>query len=95
MNFSMTGWVEKHSVFRPVCAAHHSPHDMMVVPSRDFCDFLLADRTNSILLFPEMEKLPSSFQGGLHPYVLPTLEVDFPRWVVRVRFPFNLHMSLY
>lgn len=45
--------MEKNTVFGVVRAAIGSPNDVMVMPARQLGDFLVADRTQAVLFFPE------------------------------------------
>src|SRR5271166_6938679 len=61
-------------------------------PSRG--DLRVANRTDTALLLPEQPQSPSAHQGPGHLHAETCLEVRFPGGVVRVRFPFDLGMSL-
>lgn len=52
--------VEKDTVFGLISAAIRSPNDVMVMPARQFGDFLSADGAETVLFFPEVKQLPSS-----------------------------------
>jgi len=42
--------VQKYPVFGAILASMNTPDDMVIMPSRQFRDLLVADRTQSILL---------------------------------------------
>src|SRR5208282_1066379 len=67
---------------------------LVVVPPRHRGDLLVANRTETALLLPEQPQSPSAHQGPGHLHAETFLEVRFPGGVVRIRFPFNLGMSL-
>ena len=62
----MTVWVKQHSVLSLVCPSIYLPYDMVIVPSREFGNLLVADWTETVLLFPEIDELPFSFQVVYH-----------------------------
>src|SRR5262249_4031483 len=94
MHLPMTFWMKQHEVFWRVFASIRFPDDMVAMPLGDLCDLLVTNRTDSLLLLIQSEKLPSSLQGGLYLHVLSKLEVFFPGWIVRVCFPFDFDMPL-
>ena len=47
--------MEENSVVCFVSAASTSPDDMVAVPPRQFGDFSVAERTEAVLLFPEVK----------------------------------------
>ncbi len=66
---------------------------MVVVPSCEFGDLLLADRTETVLFFPEGAQLSFPFEIVHHLDAEAFFEVLFPSGIVGVRFSFNFHMS--
>lgn len=68
---------------------------MMAMPAGQFGELLLAVWTDSVLLFPEMEKEPPSAEVAFHFQIKSFLEVGFPSriiWVSRILdlgMPFN------
>ena len=58
--------VENDTVFGLISAAIRSPNDVMVMPARQFGDFLKADGAETVLFFPEVEQLPSSSYSRTH-----------------------------
>ncbi len=89
----MTIRMEEHSVFVNVRAAEGTLKKVMVVPSGDLGDFLLAQRTNTMLFFPEAEQLSSTPQVIRHLNVQTMFKVHFPAWVERVGFCFYLDVG--
>ena len=61
MNLLVTVWMEQHSVFVGIGAAERALYDMVIVPSSYLGDFLLANRTDAVLFFPEAQELSSTF----------------------------------
>src|SRR5271166_4749965 len=86
--------MHQHAVLDRIFAPMGSPHDMVVVPPRHRGDLLVANRTDTALLLPEQPQSPSARQGPGHLHAETFLEVRFPGGVVRIRFPFDLGMSL-
>lgn len=58
--------VEQHAVLSSICPSIYPLYDMVVVPSRQFGNLLVADWTEAVLLFPEGDELPLSFQVVHH-----------------------------
>src|SRR5215472_16967678 len=92
MNLSMAIGVEQDAIIHVVWPPQGSPDDVMVVPSRDLCDLLLANGTDPLLLFPEVQQFPSSLQIVSHPDPQALLKVDFAFRIVGVGVSFNLGM---
>ena len=65
---------------------------MVVVPSCEFGDLLLADRTKSFLLFPEGDQLPFSLEIVNHFHAEAFFKVFFPSEVIWVCFSLDFHM---
>ncbi len=61
MNLSMAVRVELHPVLSSICPSIYPSDDMVIVPSRQFGNLLVADWTETVLLFPEGDELPLSF----------------------------------
>src|SRR6266487_2702203 len=66
---------------------------MVVVPSCEVRDLLLADRTKSFLLFPEGDQLPFSLEIVNHFHAEAFFKVFFPSRVIWVCFSLDFHMS--
>ena len=64
----MAIWVQEEQIGEFVRASMNTIVDVMDIPPRFFRDFLLADRTVSVLLFPEVDE-PSPL-GSLKPFHL-------------------------
>src|SRR5271166_7161200 len=86
--------MHQHAVLDRILAPMGSPHDMVVVPPRHRGDLRVANRTDTALLLPKQPQSPSARQGPGHLHAETFLEVRFPGGVVRIRFPFDLGMSL-
>jgi hypothetical protein len=55
--------MQEHTVVCRIATSIRPPDDMMVMPSRQSGDLLVADRTETVLLFPEVQQLPSTCEG--------------------------------
>src|SRR5882762_1846530 len=86
--------MKQDSVFYRVFPSIYPPNDMVVIPPCHFGDFLLANWADTLLLFPEIEQRPSSFESFFHFYPKSVLKVDFPFGVIWIGLAFNRHMSL-
>ena len=64
----------------PICTPDH----VMVVPSCESSDLLVTQRTETVLLFPQVQELPSAFEGVCHLHAEAFFEVHFPLRVIRV-----------
>ena len=72
----------------------HSPYKMVVVPSCELGDLLLADWTESLLLFPEGKQLPFPFEIVYHLDAEAFFKVLFPGGIVWVGFSLDFDVSL-
>ena len=66
MNLSMAVRVEQHPVLSSLCPSIYPTYDMVIIPSRQLGNLLVADWTEAVLLFPEGDELPLSFQVVYH-----------------------------
>lgn len=66
MNFSMAVRVEQHTVFCLISTTKTAPYNMVVMPPRKLSDFLVAERAETVLLFPEVQELPFPFEVVYH-----------------------------
>ncbi len=62
------------------------------MPPAKFGNFLVADWTNTVLLWPQVKQLPPTLEVLFHFQVKTLFKVDFPGRVVRVRSPFDFGM---
>ena len=67
---------------------------MMAVPSCEFGDLLLADRTHSFLLFPQSDELSFPLEIVDHFDAEAFFKVLFPSGIVWVRFSLDFCVSL-
>src|ERR1700686_247198 len=86
--------MEKHSVVRGISAAMGSPNDMVIMPAREFGDFLVADGTDAVLFLPETQQLTALFEIICHFEAKSLLKVDFPGRVVGISCAFNFDVPL-
>jgi hypothetical protein len=93
MDLSMAVRVEQDAIIHVVRSSQRTPDDVMVMPSCDFRDFLLADGTDPLLLLPEVQQFspPLQIVGHLDPQAF--FKVGFPERIVRVGLPFDFEMS--
>ncbi len=94
MDLSVASGMKQHPVVGGIFSPVHPPHKMVVVPSCECGDLLLADRTESFLLFPEGDQLPFPLEIVHHFYAEALFKVLFPSRIIGVGFSLNFHMSL-
>ena len=70
------------------------PDHVMVVPSCESGDLLVANGTETVLVFPQVQQLPAAFEGVCHFHAEAFFEVHFPWGIIRVCCPFDLDMPL-
>ena len=75
MKLSVAFWVEKDTIICLISASMTSPLNVMAMPSSELCNLLVAEWTEAVLLFPEGEQGPFSFQGVDRLHVETFLEV--------------------
>ena len=88
----MTVRMQEHPIVRRIAATVGSPDGVMVMPSRQSGHFLVTKRAETVLLVPEGQQLPSSFEIVCHLHAQAFLEVHFPLGVVRVCCAFDFDM---
>ena len=66
---------------------------MMVVPSRQFGNLLVAEGAETLLLFPEIEEFPFPLEGVLHFHAKALLEVHFPFGIIRIGSALDFDVS--
>src|SRR5262249_2122173 len=66
MDLPMTGGMQEHPVVCCITASVGPPDDVMVVPARQSGHLLMTDRAKTLLVFPEVQQLPSAFQVVCH-----------------------------
>ena len=66
VHLTVAGRVEQHPILSPICPSSYPTYEMVIVPSREFGNLLVTDWTETVLLFPEGDELPLSFQGMYH-----------------------------
>src|ERR1700741_4130227 len=94
MDLPVTVGMQEHPVVRRIAAAMGPPDDVMVMPSRQSGNFLMADGAEAVLLFPEVQQLPPSFEIVRHLHAQAFLEVHFPLGIIRVCRASDFHMPL-
>ena len=58
--------MQEHTVVCRIAASMSPPDEVMVVPSRQSGDLLVADRAETVLLFPQVQQLPSALEVVCH-----------------------------
>src|SRR6266568_5997542 len=86
--------MQKNPVSCTMRASFTLPDNVMVMPSRDLGNFLLAHRTYPVLFLPEMPQLPSSRQVLCHFDAEALFKIHFPYRVKGIGIPVDEGMSL-
>src|SRR5713101_3324386 len=94
MQLPMARRMQKNPVGCMMCASFTLPDNMMVMPSCDLGDFLLAHRAYPVLFLPQMSQLSSSRQVPCHFDAEAFLKVHLPCRVKGVRFTMDDGMPL-
>jgi len=84
--------MEQHPIVHLISVAFGSPHFVVVMPSCQSGNPLVAERTKPLLAFPEGKQLPFSPEAAFHFHAETLLEVHLPCGVEGVRFPLNFDM---
>ena len=66
MDLPVAVGVQESPVLCCIPAPMRPPDHVMVVPSCESGDLLVAERTETVLLLPQVEQLPSAFEGVCH-----------------------------
>jgi hypothetical protein len=80
--------MKQYPVFCGIAAAVGSPNQVMVVPSSELGDFLLADRAAPALFPPEVQQLPPPFKIVGHFDIEALFKVPLPGGSLRSSFAF-------
>jgi len=94
MDLPVTVGMQECTVVCGILAPMRTPDHVMVVPSCESGHLLVAARTETVLLFPQVQQLPSAFEGVCHLHAEAFFEGHFPLGVVRVRCTFDFDMPL-
>ena len=92
MDLSVASGMKQHPVVGGLFAPVHPPHQMVGVPSCECGDLLLADRTASLLLFPEGDPLPVPLEMVHHFDAEALFKVLFPSRIRGVGFSLHFHL---
>ena len=84
VKFFVAFWMKQDTIFLCITASLTPPNDMVAVPPRQFGDFLVAEWTEAILLFPEEEQLLFPFEVVCHFHIETLFKVGLPFWVIGV-----------
>ena len=66
MHLPVTVGVQEYTVGCRITAPMCPPDEVMVVPSRQSGELLVADRAETVLLFPQIQQLPSACEVVCH-----------------------------
>ena len=66
MDLPVAVGVQEDTVVHGILAPMRAPDHMMVVPSGESGDLLVANRTETVLMFPQVQQLPAAFEGVCH-----------------------------
>ena len=95
MHFIVAIRVKQHLVSNwRLGSAFRAPNYVMAVPSGYFGDLLLADWTEAVLGFPQVEQPLFAFQAIFHLHIQAMFKIGFPFRVIGISNPFYLDMSL-
>ena len=92
MDLPVAVGVQEDTVVRGILAPMRAPDHVMVVPSCESGDLLVTQRTETVLLFPQVQQLPAAFEGVCHLHAEAFFKVHFPLGVVRVCCAFDFDM---
>src|SRR5258708_38192804 len=84
--------MEKNSVCCLVAATVSAPNNVMVMPSRQLGDFLVADGADTVLFFPQVKQLSSLSEVVSHFEAKSFLKIDFPIRVIGIGITFDFRM---
>ena len=74
MDLPVTVGMQEYPVVCRIAATVGPPDGMMVMPSRESGNFLVTQRAETVLVFPEVQQLPSSFEVVCHLHAQAFLE---------------------
>src|SRR5882762_7590952 len=94
MDLPVAVGVQEDTVVCGIPAPMRPPDHMMVVPSRESGDLLVANRTETVLVFPQVQQLPATFEGVRHLHAKACFEIHLPLGVIRVGCAFDFDMPL-
>jgi len=94
MDLPVAVGVQEDTVVCGIPAPMRPPDHMMVVPSRESGDLLVANRTETVLVFPQVQQLPATFEGVRHLHAKACFEIHRPLGVIRVGCAFDFDMPL-
>ena len=88
----MAVWMEEDTVVYIILSSFASPNDVVVMPPRQFGDFLVAEWAETPLLFPEIEQLPLPLQVLCHFHIKTFFKIRLPSGVVWVGITLDFDM---
>jgi hypothetical protein len=90
MDLPVAVGVQEDTVLCGIPAPMRPPDHMMVVPACEPGDLLVTNRTETVLVFPQVQQLPATFEGVRHLHAEAFFEVHFPLGVIRFAVPLTL-----
>ena len=90
MNLFVAVGMDQDAVLCAVCTPQRFIHDVVVMPSCYVRNWLVTDRADAALFFPEVHQPTPSAQGLFHLHAEAFFKIDFPGRVVGVTIPLNL-----
>jgi hypothetical protein len=93
MNLPMAVRMHEHSIFCAVASSVYSPDHMVIIPSSQGRNLLVADWADTVLLLPKEQQLPPTFEGSCHGHAEACFKVEFPRRVVWIGRAFDFRVS--
>src|SRR5713226_5899975 len=84
MDLPVAVGVQEDTVVCGIPATMRPPDHVMVVPSGESGDLLVAHRTETVLVFPPVQQLPATFEGVRHLHAEAFFAIPCPLGVIRV-----------
>src|SRR6266516_8169626 len=93
MESFVTIWMEEHAISHFISASLTSPNHVVTVPPCEFGDFLVAERAEAALLFPEIQQFPFPFEVVCHLHIETLFKVGLPLRVIGIGFTLDFDVS--
>ena len=94
MDLPVAVGVQEDTVVCGIPAPMRPPDHVMVVPSGESGNLLVANRAETVLVFPQVQQLPATFEGVRHLHAKAFFEIHLPLRVIRVCCAFDFDMPL-
>jgi hypothetical protein len=92
MDLSVTVGMQQHSILGPVRSSTRTRDDVVVVPPRRGCDELAAHPAASLLVAPEVKRLPTAPELGRHLSTQTGGKVVLPGRIIGIGLPSDFRM---